>query len=439
MNKPLFSWGRYPAYAQTAISCLLREELKKTLTDVAAQYGTTLPFGNGRTYGDNCLAASDHVLYTRPLNCLVAADWTTGLISAEAGMTLSEILAIAIPKGWFLPVTPGTQFITLGGAVANDVHGKNHHTRGTLGCHVPRFSLIRSDRSPMICSRRENADLYAATIAGLGLTGIIEWVELQLVPIRSSQIDVTYVRFESLDEFFSVTPELEEKFEFTMSWIDCLTQGKSVGRGVYMAGNYAKEGELAFADLFKLSVPVTPPISAINSYSVRLFNTVYYHSYRAGRHSSRISYDPFFYPLDRVLNWNRIYGARGFQQYQCAIPDAHAEAAVRELLNTIAAARSGSFLAVLKRFGQVTSPGLLSFPMSGATLALDFPQKGETTAKLFKRLDAIVHEAGGRFYPAKDAHISGEEFRSSYPAWERLEALRDPALLSRFWQRVALQ
>jgi FAD/FMN-containing dehydrogenase len=438
MNKPLYSWGRYPAYAQTATPCHSRLDIRPILDDMTAKYGTTLPFGNGRTYGDNCMAVSDHVLHMRPLDRLIQADWTTGLISAEAGMTLSELLAIAIPKGWFLPVTPGTQFITLGGAVANDVHGKNHHTRGTFGCHVPRFGLIRSDRAPMVCSQTNNSDLYAATMGGLGLTGIIEWVDLQLIPIRSSQIDVTYVRFESLDEFFAITSELEAKFEFTMSWIDCLTKGKSLGRGVYMAGNYAEEGGLTVATSSKLSVPITPPISAINPLSVRLFNTVYYHSYRPGRHQSRVSYEPFFYPLDRILNWNRIYGPRGFQQYQCAIPDANAEMAVRELLHTISDANSGSFLAVLKRFGSVASPGFMSFPLSGATLALDFPQQGETTARLFNRLDAIVREAEGRFYPAKDAHMCADEFRYSYPAWERLETLRDPALSSRFWQRVAL-
>ena len=436
MNKPFYSWGRYPPHAQTAVPCPSRGEVTEVWSRLADHYGTTLPFGNGRSYGDTCLASSDHVLHTRPLAQLIAVDWDTGLICAEAGMTLNELLALTIPKGWFLPVTPGTQFITLGGAVASDVHGKNHHTRGTFGCHVPRFGLVRSDGPPLICSRQENAELFAATIGGLGMTGIIEWVELQLVPIKTSLVDATYVRFVSLDEFFAVTAELERNFEFTMSWIDCLAQGQSLGRGVYMAGNYAQEGQLAVASSAKLIVPFTPPISAINSFSVRLFNSAYYRSYQTGRHSRRVSYEPFFYPLDRVLNWNRVYGPRGFQQYQCAVPTAHAELAVRELLNAIAAERSGSFLVVLKRFGNMPSPGLLSFPVEGVTLALDFPQHGEATARLFSRLDAIVLQAGGRLYAAKDAHMSAAAFQHFYPAWERVEALRDPAILSRFWQRV---
>ena len=436
MNENLFSWGHYPSHPQTAKSCHWRADLRRTLADMVEKQVTLLPFGNGRSYGDSCLAASDHVLHMRLLDRFIAVNWETGLIRAEAGVTLNELLALAIPKGWFLPVTPGTQFITLGGALANDVHGKNHHVLGTFGCHVPRFGLIRSDQPPLICSRQENAELYAATIGGLGLTGIIDWLELQLVPIRSSLIDATHVRFGSLDEFFVLSTELDAKYEFTMSWIDCLAKGKAAGRGIYMAGNHAEDGPLAFAKHYKLNVPLTPPFSAINRLSLRMFNSAYYRSHRAGRHSIRISYEPFFYPLDHILNWNRIYGPRGFQQYQCVIPKSNAAPATRGLLNAIAAAHSGSFLAVLKRFGNVASPGLLSFPMPGATLALDFPQMGETTAHLFARLDAIVKEAGGRLYPAKDAHMSGDCFRAAYPVWTRLEELRDPALKSRFWKRV---
>jgi FAD/FMN-containing dehydrogenase len=437
MNEKLYSWGRYPAHPQTANPCHWRADIQRTLANMAVQHGTLLPFGNGRSYGDSCLAASDQVLYMRPLDRFIEANWQTGLIRAEAGVTLDEVLKLAIPNGWFLPVTPGTQFITLGGALANDVHGKNHHVKGTFGCHVPRFGLIRSDRPPLTCSSQENAELYAATIGGLGLTGIIDWVELQMTPIRSSQIDATHIRFGNLDEFFAISAELDPKYEFTVSWIDCLARGKSVGRGIYMAGNHAEEGPLEFATPSKLNVPITPPISAINRLSLQLFNSAYYRVHRAGRHDSRISYEPFFYPLDRILNWNRIYGPRGFQQYQCAIPDGNSAAATRELLDAIAAAHRGSFLAVLKRFGNVASPGLLSFPLPGATLALDFPQQGETTARLFARLDAIVRVAGGRIYPAKDAHMSGKDFKNAYPEFEKISALSDPVISSRFWQRVA--
>lgn len=436
MSDRLYSWGRYPSHPQTAKPCHWRANVRQSLTEMAAQHGTLLAFGNGRSYGDSCLAASGQVLHMRPLDRFIAANWETGLIRAEAGVTLDELLALAIPKGWFLPVTPGTQFVTLGGALANDVHGKNHHVRGTFGCHVPRFGLIRSDRSPLVCSSQENVELYAATIGGLGLTGIIDWLELQLVPIRSSMIDATHVRFGALDEFFALSAELDDKHEYTVAWIDCLARGKSAGRGIYMVGNHAQEGSLTFAEQSKLNVPLTPPFSAINRLSLRLFNTAYYQGHRAGRYDSCISYEPFFYPLDRVLNWNRIYGPRGFQQYQCVIPERNAQAVTRELLDTIAAAQSGSFLAVLKRFGEVASPGLLSFPMPGVTLALDFPQKDEVTVRLFSRLDSIVREAGGRLYPAKDAHMSGADFCNSYPSFLQMKKLSDPVLTSRFWQRV---
>ena len=436
MTDSLYSWGRYPSFAQTARPCHWRSDVGQALHVMAAQHGSLLPFGNGRSYGDSCLAASDHVLYMRPLNRFIAADWETGLIRAEAGMTLDELLALAIPRGWFLPVTPGTKFATLGGALANDVHGKNHHVRGTFGCHVPRFGLVRSDRDPLVCSADENHELYAATIGGLGLTGIIDWIELKLVPIRSSLIDAVHVRFDSLDEFFSLSTELDGKYEFTVAWVDCLARGKSAGRGIYMAGNHAPDGPLIFNDKARLNVPITPPFSAINRFSLRLFNGTYYRGHPAGRDDSRVDYEPFFYPLDRILNWNRIYGPKGFQQYQCVIPDQDAAAAIRGLLDTIASAHAGSFLAVLKRFGAMSSPGLLSFPMPGATLALDFPQQGYVTARLFARLDAIVRDAGGRLYPAKDAHMTGEDFRDMYPAYEKMRVMLDPAVMSRFWQRV---
>ena len=436
MRETLYSWGRYPPHPQTARSCHWRSEIVHARDEIAAQHGDLLAFGNGRSYGDSCMAASDHVLHMRLLDHFIAADWESGLIRVEAGVTLEEVLAIAIPKGWFLPATPGTMFATVGGALANDVHGKNHHVRGTFGCHVPRFGLLRSDCAALICSARENAEIYAATIGGLGLTGIIEWVELQLTPIRCSLIDALDVRFGSLDEFFTLSAELDSKYEFTVSWIDCLSTGSSAGRGIYMAGNHALQGALAFEQRPKLAVPFTPPVSAINRVSLQLFNSAYYRVHRAGHHNRQTGYRSFFYPLDHILNWNRIYGKRGFQQFQCAVPQAGAELAIGEMLDAIAAARSGSFLAVLKRFGDVRSPGLLSFPIPGVTLALDFSQQDELTTRLFARLDAIVRAARGRLYPAKDAHMSGEDFRAFYPNWEQLEALRDPVLLSRFWLRA---
>lgn len=438
MSAHLYSWGRYPNAPQTGHACSWRSELASTVDSIVREQGCTLPFGNGRSYGDSCLAASDHVVQVRSLDRFIQADWENGVMLVEAGVTLAEILAIAIPLGWFLSVTPGTQFATIGGAIANDVHGKNHHLRGTFGNHVLRFGLLRHDQEALICSPSENLELFAATIGGLGLTGVISWAEIRLIPIRSSQIDSTVVRFGGLAEFFALSAELDHQHEYSVAWIDCLAKGSHIGRGVFIVGDHARYGSLEVDERPKLHVPLTPSVSLINNLSLRAFNESYWRVHPASRTRQRSRYEPFFYPLDRILHWNRIYGRKGFQQYQCVIPDAVAEVAMRELLGAIADSGQGSFLAVLKRCGDIASPGLLSFPLPGTSLALDFPQKGDLERVLFPRLDAIVREAGGRLYPAKDAHMTGSDFRQAYPAWEQLEALRDPALNSRFWKRVTV-
>jgi FAD/FMN-containing dehydrogenase len=265
---------------------------------------------------------------------------------------------------------------------------------------------------------------------------LIEWAEIQLAPIRASQIDSVAQRFADLDEFFALSDELDAKHEFGVSWIDCAASGRVAGRGVYSAGDFAGDGSLAVARSRKLAIPVTPPFSLINGMSLRILNGLYWRSAPAARKHARVDYGRFFYPLDSILKWNRLYGPKGFQQYQALIPEREARSGIRALLAAIAQSGSGSFLAVLKRCGDLPSPGLLSFPQPGTTLALDFPQSERLGASLFPRLDAIVRQAGGRLYPAKDAHMSGDDFRRGYPAWERLEALRDPALMSRFWARV---
>jgi len=438
MSEPLYSWGRYPQTPQHGHACAWLDELPGHMDKVIASHATSLPFGNGRSYGDSCLAASNEVLHMRSLDRVIAADWATGHLRVESGITLAEILALTIPRGWFLPVTPGTQFATVGGAIANDVHGKNHHLRGTFGNHVQRFGLLRHGQPELTCSLTENPELFAATIGGLGLTGVINWAQISLMPITASQIDSTVVRFANLAEFFSLSAELDHMHEYSVAWIDCLAKGADTGRGVFIVGDHARYGSLEVGQRARLQVPVTPPVSLINNLSLRAFNSAYWRLHPGQPTAKRSRYEPFFYPLDRILQWNRIYGRKGFEQYQCVIPEANAQAALHELLTAIAESGQGSFLAVLKRCGDVPSPGLLSFPMSGTSLALDFPHTTALQEVLFPRLDAIVRAAGGRLYPAKDAHMSGSDFRQAYPQWERLEALRDPSLLSRFWRRVIL-
>ncbi len=241
----LQSWGHYPYAPQSSHPLSWRDAVQAALDQTRERSGTTLAFGNGRSYGDSCLAATDHVLHMRGLGRFISADWTTGIVRAEAGVTLGEVLAQSIPRGWMLQVTPGTQFVTLGGAVANDVHGKNHHVRGTFGRHVRRFSLLRSDRPPTECAPGENEELFRATIGGLGLTGVIEWVEIQLMQVQSSHISMTRIRFGNLDEFLALSHELDPQHEYGVAWVDCLASGAALGRGLYMCGDHASDGDLS--------------------------------------------------------------------------------------------------------------------------------------------------------------------------------------------------
>ncbi|MEC5407899.1 FAD-binding oxidoreductase [Paraburkholderia sp. MPAMCS5] len=435
MNTVL-SWGRYPSFPQEAHTIAWRDVASATWREVNEEWGTTLPFGNGRSYGDSCLASSDHVVQTLSLDRLIAADWERGILRAESGVTLEQILSVAIPRGWMLPVTPGTKYATLGGAIANDVHGKNHHVRGTFGQHVRRFALARSDGAQFECSSDTNAKFFAATIGGLGLTGLILWAEVQLMPIHSSMIDVTSIRFANIDEFFALSVALDPLHEYSVAWVDCRSLGAALGRGIFMAGNHATDGPLEFSQRRKLTMPFMLPFPFFNRYTVGIFNGLYYRKQHRGEVRAKVSCDAYFYPLDSLLEWNRIYGRAGFQQYQCVVPSESAHDAIPAILQAIAQSGTGSILAVLKRCGGLRSPGLLSFPLEGTSLALDFPQHDALNTQLFARLDAIVREAHGRIYPAKDAHMSGADFRAAYPQWQEVEALRDPTLLSRFWERT---
>ncbi len=433
----MLSWARYPRRPQQSHPVHWPDEVPSTSHEIfQAHVDGALAFGMGRSYGDSCLAASDQVISMRAMDRVLAADWDSGVIRAQAGLTLDALVRMALPHGWFLTVTPGTRFVTLGGAVANDVHGKNHHVQGTFGCHVRQLVLYRSQEGVVTCSPTERADLFAATVGGLGLTGIIMSVELQLRRVMSSQIEQRSIRFGGLDEFFELSRQLDPTHEYSVAWVDCLASGKDIGRGHYMSGNHATEGPLKVAPVSRLGMPIDPPFSFVNALSLRAFNTMYYNRQIAREVQSRVDYAPFFYPLDGILDWNRMYGKKGFQQYQCVVPRQHGREVIRAVMAEIARSGTGSFLAVLKQCGDIASPGLLSFPLPGVTLALDFPQRDQQNSRLFSKLDALIHEAGGRLYPAKDAHMSACDFQKAYPAWRQVEALRDPHLLSKFWKRV---
>ena len=394
-----------------------------------------LAYGLGRSYGDVCLNDGGTLIRMQRLDRLIAADWQSGIVRAEAGLSLGALLALGVPRGWFVPVTPGTKYVTLGGAVANDVHGKNHHDAGTFGCHVRALALLRTDGEIVELGPDRRPGLFAATVGGLGLTGVILWVELQLQRVGSSDFEVETERLRDLDDFFRVA-EASAGWPYTVAWVDCLAKGRSLGRGLFNRGRHAEQGPLqVHADRQRLRVPVDAPSALLGPASVRLFNALYARQPET-RPSKRVPYGPFLHPLDGIGDWNRLYGRRGFYQHQSVVPMAAASRALRRLLEMTSRSGQGSFLVVLKLFGSRASPGLLSFPEEGATFALDLPNRGEETRALLDRMADIVLDEGGRLYPAKDAAMRGQHFRAGYPRWREIEAVRDPGISSDFWRRL---
>ena len=429
----VLSWGRTTREPQRVAAPRFRDELPDLIGDPSC--ASKLAIGMRRSYGDSCLNGAGALIDMGGLDRFIRFEPETGVLCAEAGVGLSDILRFVVPKGWFLPTTPGTRFVTLGGALANDVHGKNHHVCGSFGRHVRRFGLLRSDRGRQTVTAESDPALFSSTVGGLGLTGIIEWVEIQLVRIGSAYLEVETVPYARLDDFWPLT-EASAAFEHTVAWIDCTSRGEKRGRGIFSRANWIADGVYAVHDDRSWKrVPFETPGLALNGLTVGAFNNAYYYLGGASAGKSRQHYASFFYPLDAVHGWNRLYGRNGMLQYQCVIPRDNQRDGIAALLDVITASGQGSFLAVLKTFGELTSPGLLSFPRPGATLALDFPFRGEATLKLMAQLDAIVAEAGGALYPAKDGRMPAEMFRRSFPQWERL--MKDPEMSSDFWRRVA--
>jgi FAD/FMN-containing dehydrogenase len=397
-----------------------------------------LAHGNGRSYGDVALNEGHTLVRTRWLDRYVAFDEPAGILECEAGVLLSSIVQDFSARGWFLPVVPGTRHVTVGGAIANDVHGKNHHAMGSFGDQLESLRLLRTDGTVIDCSRQQNADWFAATIGGLGLTGMITHARLRMRRIRTGWMQVSARRFRGLDAFFALNAEAEARHEYTVCWIDCLSGAEGL-RGLLLAGDHADQGPDPSAPAFprpprNVSFPATPPCSLVNPVSLRLFNTAYFH--KAPRQASFLQ--PawnYFWPLDKVEHWNRIYGRRGLLQYQFVVPPSRAREAISEVLALLRSAGTGSFLAVLKTFGDRLAPGMLSFARPGLTLALDFPNVPQVHA-LFARLDRCVAGAGGALYPAKDALGSSALFLAAYPRWGEFQRYRDPAISSTFARRM---
>jgi FAD/FMN-containing dehydrogenase len=426
------SWGRYPKHSADVRPLFWKEDFPPSI----APDTKVLAVGMGRSYGDVCLLQHGTLLRTPNLDRLISFDTQTGLLRCEAGVTLAQILDFAVPRGWFLPVSPGTKYVTVGGAIANDIHGKNHHLAGTFGLHTPRFELVRSDGTQLVCSATEYPEWYAATIGGMGLTGLISWAEVQLRPIVSRRIRYRSTQFVGLEEFVALSQAATHD-EYSVAWIDCVGQGRNFARGVFMQGDHDENpGPLTPLAKPKLTMPFELPEVALNRTTVGAFNTLYYHKQMRKQRSGLTDYEPFFYPLDGILKWNRLYGRQGLLQFQCVLPWESGTLGMNQLLTAITASGLGSFLAVIKVFGDAVSPGIMSFPMPGITLALDFPIRREISFGLLDRLADITAECGGRMYPAKDACMSAAHFQQFYPQWQQWAVYIDPAFSSSFWQRV---
>jgi FAD/FMN-containing dehydrogenase len=428
------SWGRYPRVSHAGVLPVLWRA-EPPLLDRVEQ--TVLPFACGRSYGDSCLNDGGLLLDTAGLDRLIAFDKVAGVLRCEAGVTLADILALTVPQGWFLPVVPGTRWVSVGGAIANDIHGKNHHRAGTFGAHVIRLELLRSSGDRLVCSLEEHPHLFRATVGGLGLTGLILWAEIRLKRIPGAGIDVERVRFGSLNEFFELA-ERDREYEYTVAWVDCLARGRRLGRGIFMRGDHTTWSGPAPSPLARarLRVPCDAPTGLLNRATLGAFNELYYRRQLRTRTRSVVPYAPFFFPLDAFDDWARLYGPDGFLQYQCVVPEEPGGRVIREIFERVAASSEAPSLAVFKRFGNMPSPGLLSFPRPGLTLAVDFAFRGRRTLGLLEELDRVVRDAGGAVYPAKDARMSPESFRRFFPEWEQFAVHIDPKFSSSFWRRV---
>jgi len=419
----LSGWGRYPVQ-----TCgLYRPE---RYADFRSTSSSLIARGQGRSYGDAALNQNGSVLLTERINRLLDIDLSKGILRAEAGVTLAEILQVILPQGWFLPVTPGTKFVSLGGCIAADVHGKNHHHEGAFSHHVLGIELILADGKHVACSPSENSELFWATMGGMGLTGIVGEATIQLIPIKNGSMIVRHSPADNLEQLFQQLEDPTMDDRYTVAWIDSLASGRQLGRGIVMFGHHSTAEELPFDFKYSSkvknsrSIPFDLPSFLLNPLSIGAFNELYYRKEGRRRTPFISDYDRFFYPLDAIGHWNRLYGKRGFVQYQCVIPQISAFDGIRTLLQELSGSRRPSFLAVLKRLG-IQGNGMLSFPMNGYTLALDLPIRDQGLFLLLDELDKIVLQHGGRVYLAKDARLSPEAFRSMYPRYDEWLKIKD--------------
>ena len=398
------NWGNFPVVEKEVKS----EDSLQKIKDFVKSNNEIIARGNGRCYGDASL--SEHIFSTKRLNKFISFDRLNGIIECESGVLLADILEVVVPQGYFLYVTPGTKFISVGGAIASDVHGKNHHAEGCFSEYVIEFSLLNENGEVLKCSREENSEKFWSTIGGMGLTGIILSAKFKLKNIETAYIRQESIKAENLDEIFKLFEE-SESWTYNVAWIDCLQTGKNIGRSIMMRGEHAfkhqlpkklQENPLRLKKKFSPTVPFYFPNFVLNNLTVKLFNLLYFNKQRSKEIKNYIDYETFFYPLDAVNDWNKIYGKTGFIQYQMVIPKEKGKEGMKRILETIAKSGNGSFLAVLKLFGKNNPEAYNSFPFEGYTLALDFKVNSKLK-NLVEKLDAIVEEFGGRIYLTKDS------------------------------------
>lgn len=410
----IYGWGRYPRIEAEVLSAQSLSQLQATFTKALQPI---IARGLGRSYGDS--ANSSRVLDMTQFHHFLGFDPSTGVLNCQAGVSLADIAQVFVPKGWFIPASPGTGFVTVGGAIASDVHGKNHHIDGTFTKNVYSIQLLLGNGEVVEASRKEHSDLFHATCGGMGLTGVILSAEVQLRPICSSRIRQKTIIAKSLDDIIN---KLEENYSSTYSvaWIDCMASGENLGRSVLLLGEHAEDEVLQATSMKSISVPIDMPVGLLNKYLIKTFNSVYYG--KADNGTKTIPYEAFFYPLDKLADWNKLYGKDGFLQYQFVVPKESGLTGLRKILNRIAASKKGSFQSVLKVLGKAND-NLLSFPIEGYTLAVDFKTE-PTIFDLLTELDQVVLNHGGRIYLTKDARMSQETFRRSYLNWHRFEEIR---------------
>lgn len=418
-------WGKYPQESCHVYRPESRNDMEKIIK--SGDQMSYIAFGLGRSYGDTSLNKDHGVILQSKHSRFLSFDEESAVLDCEGGVSLEQIIEVFLPKGYFLPVTPGTKFVTLGGAIANDVHGKNHHKDGCISEHIEEINLLLADGSTITCSRNENDEIFWATVGGVGLTGIILSAKIKLIRVETSYIEVDYLKAKNLDEALQMFEDGDDHYQYSVAWIDCLATGKSLGKSVLMRGNHAplskidKRPPLVANGKGKLGIPFNFPSIVLNPLSIKTFNTLYYGKFKNS--STIVDYDSFFYPLDAINNWNKMYGKKGFVQYQVVFPPETSREGLKVVLERLSKSKRSSFLAVLKSFGE-GNKGLFSFPFKGYTLALDIPIKDEKLFPFLRELDELVISKGGRLYLAKDSELNSQHFAQMYPTLDKFKKIK---------------